>query len=236
MSLSSESNNFGRGVDSISGGAVQAAQQNQVLRNTYMLLAATMIPTILGAALGVMFKLPIPGGFLSAILFLAVAFGFFYAIEKNKHSVTGVYLLLGFTFFMGIMLSSLLNRTLGLKNGAQLIGLACGGVAAIFFGMSALASTIKRDLSGMGKFLFVGAIMVMVAALANIFFKIPALHIGILIVVLGLFTAYLLYDIKQVLDGYETNYISATLSIYLDVYNIFTSLLQLLGIVGGDRD
>jgi modulator of FtsH protease len=213
-----------------------AAQQNRVLRNTYMLLGISMIPTIIGAIIGMQMKFTFFSGSpaIGFIAFLAIAFGFFYAIEKTKNSVWGVVILLAFTFFMGLMLSRLLGRVMGLSNGGQLIAMAAGGTALIFFGMSTLAATIKRDLSGMGKFLFVGMIMVLVAAFANIFLQIPALSIVLMVVAIGIFSAFLMYDINRIITGGETNYISATLAIYLSIYNIFSNLLALLGIANSD--
>ena len=123
-----------------------------------------------------------------------------------------------------------------MKNGMALVGYAAVGTGVIFFAMGAAAQAIKRDLSFMGKFLFVGAIVLMVAGIANIFLQSSALMLTILVLMLGVFSAFLLYDIKRVIDGGETNYISATLNIYLDLYNIFQSLLSLLGIFGGERD
>lgn len=220
------------------GGAIDAVQRNRVLRNTYALLALSMLPTVAGAWLGVATGLGmIFRGGLGILLFLGLAFGFMWAIEKNKERAAGVYLLLGFTFFMGVAMSSLLAFTLGMyKNGASLIMLAFGGTSAVFGGMALLANTIKRDISSWGKFLFVGAIILMVAGIANFFMQSSALMLTVLVGVLGLFSAFLLFDLKRVIDGGETNYVSATLAIYLDVYNIFTSLLQLLGIFGGDRE
>jgi FtsH-binding integral membrane protein len=197
---------------------------NRVLRNTYMLLGLTMVPTVLGAVLGqaVNFNL-LPGSpFLSVLLFLAIAFGFMYGIERTKNSAWGVLLLLAFTFFMGLMLSGLIGRTLKLPNGGQLIALAAGGTGIIFFGMATLAATIKRDLTNMGKFLFVGVLLLIVASLANMFFQIPALALTLMVLAIGIIT------------GGETNYISATLAIYLDIYNIFANLLSLLGITSQD--
>lgn len=216
-----------------------ALGQNRVLRNTYWLLAISMVPTVLGAWIGVatgfnMFKLmPAWMGFL---LFLGVAFGFIFAIEKTKNSALGVPILLAFTFFMGLMLSGLLTHTLNFRNGGQLIALAFGGTAAIFTGMAVWASTIKRDLSGMGKFLFIGVIMLLVAAFANIFLQLPGLMIAISVIAIGIFSAYLLYDLNRIMMGGETNYITATLAVYIDLFNIFQNLLMLLGVVGGDRD
>jgi modulator of FtsH protease len=212
------------------------ATQNRVLRNTYMLLGLTMIPTILGAVIGTSMNFSFFAGSpaIGFIAMLAIAFGFFYAIEKTKNSPWGVAILLGFTFFMGLMLSRIVARVLGLSNGGQLIALAAGGTAVIFFGMSTLAATIKRDLTNMGKFLFIGMIVLLVAAFANIFMQIPALSIVIMVVAIGIFSGFLLYDINRIITGGETNYITATLSIYLSIYNIFANLLALLGITNSD--
>jgi modulator of FtsH protease len=213
-----------------------AASQNRVLRNTYALLALSLVPTVFGAMLGVQFKFSFfsSSPLLSFMAFLAIAFGFFYAIEKTKNSGWGVVLLLGFTFFMGLMMSGLLTRTLGLNNGGRLIATAFGGTAIVFFAMATLATTIKRDLSNMGKFLFVGVLVLLVAALANIFLQMPALQLTIMVMAIGIFSALMLYDINRIVTGGETNYITATLNIYLDIYNVFSNLLALLGITSGD--
>jgi modulator of FtsH protease len=160
--------------------------QNRVLRNTYMLLGLTLIPTVLGAVIGMSMNFSFFSGspVFGFFAFLAIAFGFFYAIEKTKNSVWGVVILLAFTFMMGLMLSRIVGSTLKLPNGGQLIALAAGGTAVIFFGMSTLAATIKRDLTNMGKFLFIGMIVLLVAAFANIFMQIPALSIVIMVVAL----------------------------------------------------
>ncbi len=216
---------------------LDATERHRVLRNTYALLAISLIPTVLGAWLGVatgITRLMGPG--LSLIVFLAGAFGFMYAIEKTKESATGVFVLLGFTFFMGLMLARLVATVLGFKNGASLVMTAFGGTAAVFVAMASLATVIKRDLSGMGKFLMVGAVILLVAGIANVFLQSSALMLTLIVASLGIFSAFMLYDIKRVLDGGETNYVSATLAIYLDVYNVFQSLLALLGIAGGERD
>jgi modulator of FtsH protease len=213
--------------------------QNRVLRNTYWLLALSMVPTVLGAWIGVatgfnLFSFVHPA--LGFVLFLGIAFGFFYGIEKTKNSGMGVALLLGFTFFMGLMLSGLLTRTLGFSNGGSLIGLAFGGTAVVFATMATLATTIKRDLAPLGKFLFVGVIMLLIAAFANIFLQIPGLAIAISLIAIGIFSAFMLYDINRIVTGGETNYVSATLAIYLDVYNVFANLLALLGFTGGSNE
>ena len=212
-------------------------QRNSVLRNTYWLLALSLVPTVLGAWIGVRTGLMANLGMgVSTIVFLVGAFGLMFAIEKFKNSSTGVVLLLGFTFFMGLMLSRMLAAVLGFSNGSSLIMMAFGGTAAVFVGMASLASVIKRDLSNMGKFLFVGAILLLVAGVINIFVQSSALMITLSVIAIGLFSAFMLYDIKRVIDGGETNYISATLAIYLDIYNVFQSLLALLGIFGGERE
>lgn len=215
---------------------VAVSTQNRVLRNTYLLLALTMVPTILGASLGMATKFAfMPGSpVVGFLLFLAIAFGFFYGIEKTKNSVWGVVLLLGFTFFMGLMLSGLLGRVMNLKEGGTLIATAAGGTGVIFFAMASLASSIKRDLSGMGKFLFVGVLLLLIAVFANIFLQLPALSLTIMVVAIGIFSAFLLYDINRIITGGETNYVTATLAIYLDIYNVFSNLLALLGITNND--
>lgn len=212
-------------------------QRNRVLRNTYWLLALSLVPTVLGAWIGVTTGVMANVGMgLSAVIFLVGAFGLMFAIEKFKNSSTGVALLLGFTFFMGLMLSRMLAAILGFSNGSSLIMTAFGGTAAVFFAMASLASVIKRDLSNMGKFLFVGVILLLVAGVINIFVQSSALMITLSVIAIGLFSAFMLYDIKRVIDGGETNYVTATLAIYLDVYNVFQSMLALLGIFGGERD
>lgn len=215
-----------------------ALAQNRVLRNTYALLALSMVPTILGAWLGVAFKFSFfpahPA--LGFMAFLAIAFGFMYGIEKTKNSGWGVALLLGFTFFMGLLLSRMVGAVLGLANGVSLIALAFGGTAVVFVSMASLATTVKRDLSGMGKFLFVGVIMLLLASFANIFLHLPGLMIAISLIAIGIFSAFMLYDVNRIVTGGETNYISATLALYLDIYNVFVNLLAILGITGGSSD
>ena len=217
--------------------AISVEQRNRVLRNTYWLLALSMVPTVLGAWIGVatgISRAMSPG--ISLVVFLAGAFGFMYAIEKTKNSSAGVPILLGFTFFMGLMLSRMVGMVLGLSNGAGLIMMAFAGTGAIFFGMATLSSIIKRDLSAMGKWLFIGAIMVLVAGIANFFIQSSALMITLSVLVIGIFSAFILYDLKRVKDGQETNYITATLGVYLSLYNVFQSLLALFGIGGGSSD
>jgi modulator of FtsH protease len=220
------------------GGVVSAEQRNKVLRNTYALLAVSLVPTIAGAwlamAMGLdktMLKSPI----LSMIVFLAGAFGFMFLIEKNKNSSAGVAFLLAFTFFMGVMLSRLVGIVLGMQNGASLVMTALGGTAAIFAVMATIGTMIKRDLSGMGKFLMVGALVVFFGAIIGVIFQLPALMLALTVMCLGIFSLFMMYDVNRIVQGGETNYISATLALYMNVYNVFSSLLALLGIGNSDE-
>ena len=213
-----------------------ASVRHRVLRNTYWLLALSMIPTVLGAFVGVQLQLPMPSGFLGMLLFLAVAFGFIFAIEKTKHSGLGVAVLMGFTFFMGLMLTPILTRTLGFANGGTLIMTAFGGTATILAVMASVATVSKRDFSAMGKWLLAGVVVLLLASIANIFLGMSTLSIVISVMAIAIFSAYILYDVQRIVNGGETNYITATLSIYLSVYNIFANMLALLGIGGGSRD
>jgi len=215
-------------------GAVSVGQRNRVLRNTYWLLALSMVPTVLGAWIGVSTGLAStlsPG--IGLVVFLVGAFGFMFAIEKTKNSTAGVPVLLAFTFFMGLMLSRLVGTVLGSANGASLVMTAFAGTGAIFLGMASLSTMIKRDLSAMGKWLFVGAIMLLVAGIANFFLQSSALMMTLSVAAIGIFSAFILHDLKRVQDGLETNYITATLGVYLSIYNVFQSLLVLLGVAGG---
>ena len=214
-----------------------AARQHKVLRNTYLLLAVTLIPTVIGAAIGtsldVSFMRASP--MLSFFVILGVFYGWIFAIERNKDSGLGVGLLLGFTLFLGMLLGPLFQRILGFSNGAQLIMMAAGGTAAVFFVMAGIASTTKRDLSGMGNFLAVGGIVIMLAVIGNVFFASPMLYL----VILGAFVLFssmmIMWQVNAVVQGGETNYIVATLNLYVAIYNLFSVLLQLLGF-GGSND
>ena len=214
--------------------ATALAQRNRVLRNTYWLLALSMVPTVLGAWIGLTTGLTralSPG--VGLVVFLAGAFGFIFAIEKTKHSSAGVPVLLAFTLFMGLMLSRLLGVVLGFANGAGLVMLAFAGTGAIFLGMAALSSVVRRDLSAMGKWLFAGAVMILVVGIANVFLQSSALMITLAVMAVGIFSAFILHDLKRVKDGLETNYVSATLGVYLSLFNVLQSLLAIFGMAGG---
>jgi modulator of FtsH protease len=214
------------------------AERNRVMRNTYWLLALSLIPTVLGAWVGVATGITrgMMGG-MGLLIFFGGAIAFMFAIEKTKNSAAGVPVLLAFTFFMGLMLSRLISVILGAyTNGPMLVMTAFGGTAAVFFAMATLSTVIKRDLSGMGKFLMVGAILLMLGSIVSVFFPSMAGMLVISVLAIAIFSAYMLYDLKRIVDGGETNYITATLALYLDAFNVFQSLLALLGIFGGERD
>jgi len=216
-----------------------AARQNKVLRNTYLLLAISLIPTVIGAAVGtnfINFSFMRASPIMSVLLMLAVFYGWIFAIEKNRDSVLGVGLLLGFTAFLGLMMAPLLQNILSLRNGGQLVMMAAGGTAAVFFVLSGIASTTKRDFSFLNKFLLVGFVVIMLSVLANIFLQSPLLQLTLCGAFIIFSSAIILWQINSIVRGGETNYVSATLTLYVSLYNIFTSLLQLLGIMGGDRD
>ncbi len=219
------------------GSSAALAQRNKVLRNTYWLLALSMVPTVLGAWIGVQTGITaaLSGG-VGLVVFLAGAFGFMFAIEKTKNSAAGVPVLLAFTFFMGLMLSRMLAMVLGFKNGPDLVMTAFGGTAAVFLVMANLSTVIKRDLEGLSKWLFMGAIVLMVGAVINIFVGSPVGMAVLSVMAIGIFSAFLLVDLKRIVDGGETNYITATMAIYLSLFNIFQSLLALLGLFGGERE
>ena len=222
----------------LNGTTQLATSQQKVLRNTYMMLGLTMIPTVIGAWIGVnihfvfMAQHPI----LAVLGMLAVMFAMFMGIAANRNNALGVVLLLAATGFLGLMLGPILQAALHFRNGAQIIGMAAGGTGAIFLTLSTIATVSKRDFSFMGKFLFVGLVMLILASFANMFFHVPAAALAISAIAILIFAGYLLYDISRVIHGGETNYVMATLSIYLDIYNIFINLLSLLMALTGERN
>jgi len=209
--------------------------RHAVLRNTYWLLALSMIPTVLGAMAGVMFQIPMPRGLLGFFAFIAIVWGFMAAIEKTKNSGAGIAVLLGFTFFLGIWLTPLLTRTLGFSNGGTLIMIAFGSTGAILATMASIATVTKRDFSMMGKWLFAAVLGLIVATVVGALFELPALLMVVSALAVVIFSMYILYDVQQVVNGGETNYISAAAKLYLDVYLVFSHLLNLLSL-GGSRN
>ncbi len=213
-------------------------EQNKVLRNTYTMLALTMIPTLLGALVGLSadFSFMAQSPIISSLVMFAVMMGMLFAVSALRNSAWGIVMLLGFTLVAGVFLGPILQHALHLRNGGQLIGMAAGGTGLIFFSLATLATVTKKDFSFMSKFLFIGLILLVVASLANLFFAIPTLSLTLSAIAVLIFSAYILYDISQIIHGGETNYIMATMTLYLDIYNIFVNLLSLLMAFGGERD
>lgn len=219
------------------GSITLGAQQQRVLRNTYLMLALTMVPTVIGASVGmatsgIVFQHPI----LSSLIVLGAVIGLQFAIAKNRDSGLGVALLLGMTFILGWWLGPILNVALSLRNGPELIGIAAAGTGGILLVMSTIATTTKRDFSFMGKFLFVGMIVLLLAMFANMFLQIPALALTISSLVVVVFSMFLLHDVSRIVNGGETNYIMAATGVYISLFNIFVSLLHLLMALSGQRD
>ena len=217
------------------GGVAIAPEAQKVLRNTYLLLALTMVPTVAGAWIGMATASIIAGSpILSFFLMLGAVIGLQYGIAHFRNSVIGIGLLLLMTGLLGWFIGPLLNHALSMRNGAQLVGYAAGGTGIVFFVMASIATVTKRDFSFMGKFLFVGMIALLLAMVANMFLQIPALALTISSLVIVVFSLFLLYDLSRVVTGGETNYVMATTGVYMSLLNIFTSLLQIL--TGGGRD
>ena len=219
-------------------GAIAVEQANKVLRNTYLMLGLTMIPTVIGAYFGMSlnFAFAAEHPFMFAIGMLAVMMGLFFGINATRDSGLGVVLLLVLTGFMGVMLGPILQVALGLSNGGQIVGLAAGGTGTIFLVLAAIGSNAKRDFSFMGKFLMIGLVLLILASIANLFFQVPAMALTLSAISVLLFSGFILYDVNRIVQGGETNYIMATLALYLDIYNLFVNLLQLLMAFMGERD
>ncbi|HWU82884.1 MAG TPA: Bax inhibitor-1 family protein [Methylophilaceae bacterium] len=213
-------------------------ESHKVLRNTYMMLGLTMVPTVIGAVVGMSmnFAWAAQHPIMFAIGSLALIFGLFFGISANRNSSLGVVLLLGLTFILGMMLGPILQVALQLRNGAQLVGLAAGGTGIIFLTLAGIATTSKKDFSFLGNFLLVGIILLIIASLANLFFQVPAVALALSGVAVLLFSGFILYDVSRIVNGGETNYVMATLAIYMDIYNLFVNLLQLLMALLGERD
>ena len=216
---------------------VRPSEGQKVLRNTYLLLAATMVPTVVGAFIGMQFAgVMTASPIITFFVMLGAVIGLQFAIAANRNSGLGVVFLLLMTGLLGWFIGPLLNYALALKNGGQLVGYAAGGTALVFFAMASIASVTKRDFSFMGKFLFIGMIALLLALVANMFLQIPALALTISTLVVVVFSMFLLHDLSRIVTGGETNYIMAATGVYMSLLNIFTSLLHLLMALGGERD
>src|SRR5689334_9529893 len=216
------------------GSVAIAPEAQKVLRNTYLLLALTMVPTVIGAWIGMATASVITGNpILSFFVMLAAMIGLQFGIAHYRNSVIGIGLLLLLTGLLGWFIGPLLNHALAAQNGAQMVGYAAAGTGAVFFGMATIATVTRRDFSFMGKFLFVGMIALLLAMIANMFLQIPALALTISSLVIVVFSLFLLHDISRIVTGGETNYVMATTGVYISLLNIFTSLLSILT---GGRD
>ena len=227
---------YGRGSSTYTAG-VAAPGAQKVLRNTYLLLALTMVPTVVGAYIGMATSGVIMGSpILATVIMLAAVIGLQFGIAANRNSGLGVALLLLMTGLLGWWLGPILNVALSLKNGMALVGYAAVGTGAIFLAMGAVASTAKRDFGFMGKFLFVGMLALLAAMIANMFLQIPALALTISTLVIVVFSLFLLYDLQRIIRGGETNYIMAATGVYMSLFNIFANLLHLLLALAGQRE
>jgi modulator of FtsH protease len=216
-----------------------AVDGNRVLRNTYWLLGLSMLPTIAGALAGMTLNFiaffraaPV----VAPLLMFGVMIGSLFVVTRLRDSAWGVPALFGFTFIAGLMLTPILTVAAGFKNGGQLVALSGGLTAAVFFALAAYATVTKRDFAFLGKFLFVGLVLLVVASLANVFLQVPAMALTVSAVAVLIFSLYLLYDLSNIIRGGETNYVMATLNLFLSVYNIFIGLLNLLLAFSGQRD
>lgn len=215
-----------------------AVVRNKVLRNTYGLLGLTMIPTVIGALAGMSTNFTFLAQFpiMGPLLMFAAMMGLMFAVSATRNSVWGIVLLLAFTFVAGWWLGPMLQYALHFRNGAQLIGVAAAGTGVIFFTLAGIATVTRKDFGFMQNFLFVGLVLLVIASIANLFFAIPAASLAISAVAILLFSGYILYDVSRIIHGGETNYVMATLALYLDIYNIFVHLLNLLLALSGQRD
>jgi modulator of FtsH protease len=210
--------------------AHDSAAINKVLRNTYMLLAMTLTGSAVAAGISMALELSAMAGIGLSLL----AFALVFVVMKTADKASGIAWVFVFTAVMGASIGPMLNRFAAMPNGSELIMQAFGATALIFFSLSAYTLTSKKDFSFMGNFLFVGLVLVIIAGLANLFFQVPALHLAINAVVVLIMSGLILFDTSRIINGGETNYIRATVSLYLNIFNLFTSLLQLLGVFGND--
>ncbi|MGJ8692584.1 MAG: Bax inhibitor-1/YccA family protein [Thalassotalea sp.] len=207
-----------------------AIEINKVLRNTYMLLGMTLAFSAVTAGISMAMNL----SHIAALVMTLVAFGLLFVVHKQADKASGLIWIFAFTGLMGASLGPMLNMYASMPNGGSLIMQALGGTALIFFSLSAYALTSKKDFSFMGGFLMVGLIVVIIAGIANIFFQIPAISLALSSAIILIMSGLILFDTSRIIHGGERNYIRATVSLYLNVYNIFTSLLHLLGVLNSD--
>ena len=213
-----------------SAGIESAISTNKVLRNTYMLLGMTLLFSALTAGISMAMGL----GQGAALILMLVGFGLLFLVNKTADTSKGLLAIFAFTGVMGASIGPMLNYYLAMPNGPSLVMQALGGTAIIFFGLSAYALTTRKDFSFMGGFLMIGLLVAVVAMIANIFLAIPALSLTISAAVVMIMSGLILFDTSRIVNGGETNYIRATVSLYLNIYNLFIHLLSLLTAFGGD--
>lgn len=215
-----------------------AVQKSTVLRKTYGLLGLSFIPCAIGAVVSSQIGFNLYGMFGNRWIAFGVLLAFFYGmcflIEKNRYSNTGAALLMVFTFGMGMLISPLLQYSLSFSNGAQIVGIAAAMTAAVFFTMTAMARRTKADMNSLGRFLMVGAVVLMVGVVANMFLQIPAFSLAISAGFVIFSSLLIMWQIRTVIDGGETSHISAALTIFISIYNIFSSLLNILLSLSGE--
>ena len=230
-------NNFDN-ISRLDSSSSSALTTHKVLRQTYALLGVSLFPTVIGAVIGMNMSWAWAAslGFGFPILFLLTMWGMFALIQRNRNSSVGVVLLLGLTFMLGLWLGPMLQMAFSFSNGGQIVSLAAGGTGSIFLALSAIGSNAKRDFSYMGKFLMIGFILAFLAIIANWFFQIPALSLAISSVMVMIMSGFILFDVNRIVRGGETNYIMATLSLYMNIYILFQHLLHLLMALMGNRD
>ncbi|HRQ04565.1 MAG TPA: Bax inhibitor-1/YccA family protein [Nitrosomonas halophila] len=212
--------------------------RNKVLRHTYLMLGLTMIPTVIGAVIGTStnFAFLAQSPIVGSLVMLALMIGLMFGVSATRNSIWGIVLLFLFTFIAGWWLGPILQYALNFKNGSQLIGLAAAGTGVIFFTLASVATVTRKDFGFMRNFLLVGLVLIILASLANLFFAIPAVSLAISAAAVLIFSGFILFDVSRIVNGGETNYVMATLGIYLSIYNLFISLLQLLLAFSGERD
>ncbi len=210
----------------------------RVLRNAYVLLALTLVPTAIGAWVGMAmsWQFFMSSPIFASILLMAALFGLSYAIQRNSNSVMGVYLLFALTFVMGVTLGPLLTLALSLRNGPMLISYAAIATSFTLFGLSTWITSTGKDLSSMGRFMFAGSIVLIVAIFANLFLNIPAFSLVITSLIAMFSVMGIAYSLSAAVNGGETNYIILATSLYINLFNLFVSLLRLLIAFSGQRD
>ncbi len=204
---------------------------NKLLRNTYTLLAMTLVFSAMTAGMSMAFNLPHPG----LIITLVGYFGLLFLTTKLRNSVWGLVSVFGLTGFMGLTLGPIINAYLGMPNGSEIVMQALGGTGLIFFALSAYAVKSEKDFSFIGGFLFVGILVAFLAGLGAIFFEMPGLSLAVSAMFVLLMAGLILFETSNIIHGGETNYIMATVTLYVSIYNLFTSLLHLLGAFSGDE-